>query len=101
LKVRVMDFIFAGLRSLRISVPRRIAGVRSVYSCGSKPVRKRTGSERWTETMAEPRLLRVLTTPLRGKDKGDEFDGTSIEFRREVCGDDRVNDGADEFKVDV
>jgi hypothetical protein len=84
LNVRVTDFIFAGLRSLRIRVPRRIAGERSVYSWGSKPVRKRTGSERWTETMAEPRLLSVLTTPLRGNVRGDEFDGTSIEFRREV-----------------
>jgi len=46
LNTSVIVLIFVGFRSLRIRLPLRIAGARSVYSEGSNPVRYNTGSER-------------------------------------------------------
>jgi hypothetical protein len=92
----VTVLIFAGFSNLRIKLPRSIAGARSVYSEGSNPERKRTGSERWTETIADPRLHNVLTAP-EGK-FWRNVGGTSIEFRLDDCGDVDTNEGAEKLE---
>ena len=69
-----------------------------MYSEGSNPVKNMTGSERWTETIAEPRLHSVLTVPL-GK-FGEADLGMSIEFRRDDWDDVSTNDGAEELEFE-
>jgi hypothetical protein len=94
LKLSVITLIFEGFRSLKIRLPRSIAGERSVYSEASKPVKYKTGSAKCTEMIAAPRLQSVFMAPVTGN-CGDECEGTSKEFRREDSGDVRSKDGVE------
>ena len=73
-----------------------MAGDRSVYSDCSKPVRKRTGSERWIDSIAAPRLHSVLTAPVTGR-FGEGCEGISREFRRDDMGEVNTNEGVDKL----